>query len=82
MVSLGLAALAPWAVDLGVLQWSRRRRTQEAAVIAARRARFFADDAAAGRRNRVRSRVALALLGLLLLGGWAAYIWGAVTGSQ
>lgn len=98
-VALALAALSllPRAVDLAMLQWSRRRRARDAETVAARRARFFyakdadggngngvdeADAVAAGRRNRLRSRVALALLGLLLLGGWAAYIWGAVTGAR
>ncbi|KAK7949321.1 uncharacterized protein PG986_010207 [Apiospora aurea] len=78
-VSLVLAGLAYFSVDLGALQWNRKQRRGRAERLLEMKRAFYE---AKGARNRLISRSCFGLLICLLLGGWSAYIWGAVTGAK
>ncbi|KAK8093437.1 hypothetical protein PG997_000122 [Apiospora hydei] len=78
-VSLVLAGLAYFSVDLGALQWNRKQRRARTERLLEMKRAFYE---AKGARNRFISRTCFGVLICLLLGGWAAYIWGAVTGAK
>lgn len=66
--------------NLAPLQWTRQKRLSSGAAIIERiRERSLVTE-----RHRTRniSIVSFGALGLLVLGAWAAYIWGAVTGNN
>ncbi|KAK8107053.1 major facilitator superfamily domain-containing protein [Apiospora kogelbergensis] len=72
-VSLALAMLAYFSVDLGAMQWSRKQRQARAEKLLGMKRAFYETKAL---RNRIISRTCFGLLICLLLGGWSAYIWG------
>ena len=78
-VSFVMILFAYLSVDFGSLQWSRKKRLASKDVLVERKKVFFSKDAL---RNQLISKSAFCLLIVLLLGGWAAYIWGAVTGHN
>ncbi|KAH6651552.1 major facilitator superfamily transporter [Truncatella angustata] len=78
-VSCVMMVLAWRSPDLRHLQWSRKQRMGRAVLLADRKDRFMGEKAP---RNALISKVCFGLLMMLLLGGWAAYIWGAVTGHN
>jgi hypothetical protein len=66
--------------NLAPLQWTRQKRLNSgAAVIDRIRERSLVTER---RRTRNISIVSFGALGLLVLGSWVAYIWGAVTGNN
>ncbi|KAI0153407.1 major facilitator superfamily transporter [Pestalotiopsis sp. NC0098] len=79
VVSCVLIFMAWRSPDLGHLQWSRKQRMARAVMLTERKERFLGEKAA---RNAMISRVCFLSLMVLLLGGWASYIWGAVTGHN
>ncbi|KAK8085996.1 hypothetical protein PG994_000970 [Apiospora phragmitis] len=78
-VSIMLALFAYFSVDLGALQWNRKQRNGRTERLLEMKRVFYE---AKGARNRLISRTCFGLLICLLLGGWSAYIWGAVTGAK
>lgn len=78
-VSCVMILLTYLTVDFRSLQWSRKKRLASKDVLVERKKVFFSKDAS---RNQLISKSAFCLLIVLLLGGWAAYIWGAVTGHN
>ena len=65
---------------LAPLQWTRHKRlTVGADIIAANKERSLVTNA---RRTRQISAGCFGALLLLTVGGWVAYIWGAVTGHN
>ncbi|KAH7024428.1 major facilitator superfamily transporter [Microdochium trichocladiopsis] len=65
--------------NLRHLQWTRKQRRAEGASWNERRKSF--EEGAQGEKNRRVSLICLGLLGLLMGGGWAAFLWGAVNGK-
>ncbi|KAJ6009379.1 hypothetical protein N7522_004395 [Penicillium canescens] len=66
--------------NLAPLQWTRQKRLSSGAAIIDRiRERSLVTER---RRTRNISIVSFGALGLLVLGAWAAYIWGAITGNN
>ncbi|KAL5342022.1 major facilitator superfamily domain-containing protein [Aspergillus crustosus] len=81
-VVVGLAILiGTWMTDsLAPLQWTRKQRLLLGPErIDSLRERHLITDSA---RNRVISIGCFSALMLLTVGGWTAYIWGAVTGHN
>ncbi|KAK6825567.1 Major facilitator superfamily domain-containing protein 1 [Apiospora arundinis] len=78
-VSLSLAVLAYFSVNLGALQWSRKQRHARVEKLLEMKRTFYETKA---RRNSIISRTCFGLLICLLLGGWSAYFWGAATGAK
>ncbi|KAK8005847.1 hypothetical protein PG991_012144 [Apiospora marii] len=78
-VSITLVILVYFSVDMGSLQWSRKQRNGRTERLLEMKQAFYGANAP---RNRVVSRACFGLLIGLLLGGWTAYIWGAVTGAK
>ncbi|KAL4947157.1 major facilitator superfamily domain-containing protein [Aspergillus filifer] len=81
-VVVGFAILiGTWASEsLAPLQWTRKRRLAIGQEHIARiRERHLVEYAA---RNKIISVCAFGALMLLVVGGWVAYIWGAVTGHN
>lgn len=65
---------------LAPLQWTRKKRqTSGAEIIAANKERSLVTNA---QRTRYISVGCFGALSLLTVGGWVAYIWGAVTGNN
>lgn len=79
VVSCIIVFLAWRSPDLRHLQWSRKQRMDRAVMLANRKERFLGEKA---HRNAMISKVCFGLLMVLLLGGWASYIWGAITGHN
>ncbi|KAK8135095.1 hypothetical protein PG984_007107 [Apiospora sp. TS-2023a] len=77
--SIMLAVLAYFSVDMGSLQWSRKLRNARTERLLEMKRVFYGANAP---RNRLISRACFGMLICLLLGGWSAYIWGAVTGAK
>lgn len=66
--------------ELGLLQWTRKKRlTYGPEIIDRMRERSLVTY---GRRSWWISLCCFGALVLLILGSWAAYIWGAVTGHN
>jgi hypothetical protein len=66
--------------ELGLLQWTRKKRlTSGPEIIDSMRERSLVTNQ---RRSRMISICCFSALILLVLGSWAAYIWGAVTGHN
>lgn len=66
--------------SLGLLQWTRHKRlTSGAEIIQGLKERSLVAHA---RRTRRLSVGCFGALLLLIIGGWVAYIWGAVTGHN
>ncbi|KAI1453771.1 major facilitator superfamily transporter [Annulohypoxylon moriforme] len=78
-VSCVMILLAYISVDFRSLQWSRKQRLSRKDLLVERKKVFFGENAL---RNRLISKSSFCLLIVLLLGGWASYIWGAVTGHN
>ena len=78
-VSITLGLLAYFSVNLSALQWSRKQRQARAEKLLEMKRAFYEIKAP---QNRLISRTCFGLLICLLLGGWSAYIWGAVTGAK
>lgn len=65
---------------LAPLQWTRKKRLNAGSeIIAANKERSLVTNA---QRTRYISIGCFATLLLLTVGGWVAYIWGAVTGNN
>lgn len=65
---------------LAPLQWTRlQRKTIGAEVIEANKERSLVTDA---RKTKWISVACFGALSLLTVGGWVAYIWGAITGHN
>ncbi|CAH0038475.1 unnamed protein product [Clonostachys solani] len=79
VVSLILAVLAWFYVDLGHLQWTRRVRISRGEVLNARKENFYGAD---GHRNKIISMSCFGFMILLTLGAWCAYFWGVATGNN
>ncbi|KAI1852197.1 hypothetical protein JX265_013050 [Neoarthrinium moseri] len=79
VLSCTALTLAWRSPDLRQLQWSRKKRLAKTAFLVERKERFHGVQAPL---NRQISRTCFGLLMLLLVGGWASYIWGAVTGHN
>ncbi|ETS80088.1 hypothetical protein PFICI_07617 [Pestalotiopsis fici W106-1] len=79
VVSCVIIFLAWRSPDLRHLQWTRKQRMDQAVMLANRKERFLGEKAT---RNALISKVCFCLLMVLLLGGWASYIWGAITGHN
>lgn len=79
VVSCILIFLAWRSPDFGQLQWSRKQRLSRANVLVERKERFQVENAA---RNAMISKLCFGALMVLLLAGWSAYVWGAVTGHN
>lgn len=81
-VAIGLAILLGSLTtdSLAPLQWTRKQRlTIGPEHISKIREQHFVTSYA---RNKVISICCFAALMLLTVGGWVAYIWGAVTGNN
>lgn len=66
--------------NLGLLQWTRQKRLSSGAeIIQGLKERSLVVHA---QRTRRLSIGCFATLLLLIIGGWVAYIWGAVTGHN
>lgn len=79
IVSISLLVFSFRSIDLGNLQWTRKQRISRGDLWNERRERFYGKN---GHRNRIISKICFGSLLILILGGWAAYIWGAVTGNN
>ena len=79
VVSIGLVILSVFCVDLKRLQWTRKHRIANGALINERKERFTVEN---GAQNRKLSLGCFTVFCALVLGGWAAYIWGAATGNN
>ncbi|KAI1099073.1 major facilitator superfamily transporter [Jackrogersella minutella] len=77
VVSCVMILLTCTSVDFRTLQWGRKQRLARKDLLLERKRLFFEENAP---RNRLVSKSAFCLLMVLLLGGWASYIWGAATG--
>jgi hypothetical protein len=76
----GCLALLSWKfIDLGNLQWTRKQRLARGDLWNERKRMFHEEN---GGRNRLVSIGCFGALILLTLGGWTAFIWGAVTGHN
>lgn len=78
-VSIGLAVLAWWSIDLGHLQWTRRTRIARGAILNQRKDLFEGEY---GQRNKMLSKSCFMALLLLIAGSWCAYFWGLATDNQ
>lgn len=65
--------------NLAPLQWTRQKRLAGAEIIQAMKERSLVTHA---RRTRWVSVGCFGALLLLTVGGWLAYIWGAITGHN
>ncbi|KAK9778236.1 putative Major facilitator superfamily transporter [Seiridium cardinale] len=79
LVSCVMIFLAWRSPDLRHLQWSRKQRMARSDFLADRKTRFLGENAP---KNMLISKICFGLLMVLLLCGWASYIWGAVTGHN
>lgn len=66
-------------VDMKSLQWTRKQRLAHSELLRERIRLFYAENYP---RNRLISQCCFAFLIALLLGSWAAYIWGSMTGTN
>lgn len=78
-VSCIIIFLAWRSPDLGHLQWTRKQRLARSNVLVERKQRFQGEFAS---RNALISKGCFGALIVLLLCGWSAYVWGAVTGNN
>lgn len=80
VVASALLLSSHLTVDLAPLQWTRKKRlTSGAEIIQAMKERSLVTCA---QRTRWVSVACFGALLLLTVGGWVAYIWGAVTGHN
>lgn len=66
-------------IDVGMLQWTRKQRMVRGDKILERNRRTHEEDAP---KNRRLSTVLFSIVLVLMVGSWAAYIWGAATGNN
>lgn len=78
-VSIALAGLSWWSVDLGHLQWTRKTRIARGAILNERKELFYGKH---GQRNKTLSKSCFGALLLLIAGSWCAYFWGLATGNH
>ncbi|KAL2812563.1 major facilitator superfamily domain-containing protein [Aspergillus cavernicola] len=79
-VGLGILIGSLFVKELGVLQWTRRKRmTVGPEIIQSLKETNLVTNPG---RTRVIALAGLGFITLLTAGGWAAYIWGAITGHN
>lgn len=78
-ISIILAGLAWWSVDLGHLQWTRKTRIARGNTLNERKELFYGKH---GQRNKVLSQSLFGALLLLIAGSWCAYFWGLATDNH
>lgn len=79
VVSLSLIVISYLSIDLRALQWTRKQRMARGDLLNERRERAQGEQR---RWNRVVSGGLFAGYAALVLGSWAAYMWGAATGNN
>ncbi|KAH6674024.1 major facilitator superfamily domain-containing protein [Plectosphaerella plurivora] len=78
-VSMAMLLGCFWATELQILQFSRKQRIRFGDLLNERLAKF---QGPAGETSRLISKFAFFALLAYVLGSWAAWIWGAVTGNN
>jgi hypothetical protein len=78
-VSLTMLLGCFWATELRILQFTRKQRIRFGDLLNERKAKF---QGPAGETSRVISKACFWALLVYVLGSWAAWIWGAVTGNN
>jgi hypothetical protein len=79
VVSIALAFVSVWSIDLARLQWTRLQRIRNGNFINERKERFTVKN---GAQNRRLSMYCFGGFCALVVGSWVAYIWGAATGNN
>ncbi|BFZ62472.1 hypothetical protein YB2330_003566 [Saitoella coloradoensis] len=79
-VVLVMVVLCFRSVDMRSLQWTRKQRIARGHIINERKE--FNTTGEQYERNKKISGVFFGLVCLLIVGAWAAYIWGAATGNN
>ncbi|UPK93874.1 hypothetical protein LCI18_004809 [Fusarium solani-melongenae] len=79
VVSLAMLIGCWWATDLQILQFTRKQRIRFGDMINERKVQFHGS---AGDKGRAISKACFLMLLVYVLGSWAAWIWGAVTGNN
>ncbi|KAM0280204.1 hypothetical protein ACHAQH_004161 [Verticillium albo-atrum] len=79
VISLAMLIGSFWATDLRILQFTRKQRIRHGDLINERKAECLGP---AGGRSRAFSKACFVALLVYVLGSWAAWIWGAVTGNN
>ena len=78
-VSVLLAILTFTTVDFRALQWTRSQRISKGETLNERFSRLYKEDYA---KTKFISTSCCIALAILILGSWAAFIWGAATGNN
>lgn len=78
-VTFALVIGSRFSKDLDRLQWTRKKRIRNGEMINEMQKRFEGEN---GGRNFVVSLCCLGFLGMLVLGSWGAFFWGAATGNN
>jgi hypothetical protein len=78
-VCITMAILTFFREDLRSLQWTRKQRIARGDRLNAGFARMYKEDLA---KTRMISMICCGILATVIVGSWAAFIWGAATGNN
>ena len=79
VVCVTMAILTFFREDLRSLQWTRKQRIARGDRLNASFARMYKEDLG---KTRLISMICCGILATVIVGSWAAFIWGAATGNN